>query len=109
MLVGLTSAAIDGGIHCAAAPSSGTSCSAHAAAGDAATGTGAPAGDAASAAVDAAAGAHVLFRFIQNFGVGDIVVGPGLNASDLHVSATSLGGVYAYNVTATNLLVANTG
>ncbi|PNW84538.1 hypothetical protein CHLRE_03g146807v5 [Chlamydomonas reinhardtii] len=48
-------------------------------------------------------------RFVQNFGPGNIVVGPGFNVSDFSAAATSIGGVLVQGLTAGHAYITNTG
>ncbi|KAG2491469.1 hypothetical protein HYH03_010254 [Edaphochlamys debaryana] len=48
-------------------------------------------------------------RYVQNFGPGNVVVGPGFNVSDFNAAATSIGGVLATGLTARRVFVTNTG
>lgn len=47
--------------------------------------------------------------YVQNFGSGDVVVGPGFNVANFSADATGLGRVLAYNLTAGRVAVTNTG
>ncbi|KAG2440060.1 hypothetical protein HXX76_004174 [Chlamydomonas incerta] len=48
-------------------------------------------------------------RYVQNFGPGNIVVGPGFNVSDFSAAATSIGGVLVQGLTAGHAYITNTG
>jgi hypothetical protein len=48
--------------------------------------------------------ASMPYRFVQNLGLGDIIVGPGLTATNLSLVATGTGGVYVTNASVAGLL-----
>ncbi len=41
--------------------------------------------------------------------VGDVVISPGFNSSDLYLAASSIGGIYAYGVSAEHVRAVASG
>jgi hypothetical protein len=49
------------------------------------------------------------FESVSNYGSGIVVLGPGLNTSNLRISAERVGQVHAINITANSLTFSGSG
>ncbi|KAL6758149.1 hypothetical protein V8C86DRAFT_1552181 [Haematococcus lacustris] len=47
--------------------------------------------------------------YVQNFGIGDLVVGPGFRSSQFSVSSTGIGSTYVFGLTTSTVRVVSTG